>query len=153
MDEGRAVKFNYFIIMVINRKKILIVAFFSLFASVSFAPGDGFITLVKNPPIEPFLKLINAVGMAETGLDTLAYNPLEEAAGFLQIRPIRVLDYNLRTGKNLTLRDMFSYKVSEEIFMYYALKIGPYDFERIARNWNGSGRDTFFYWEMVKAYL
>jgi hypothetical protein len=139
--------------MTIYIKKIVFLTFFSLFASFAFAPNDGFIIIFKNPPIEPFGKLINAIGMVETGNDTHAYNPKEEAVGFLQIRPVRVQDYNKRTGSNYTINDMYSYKISEEIFLYYALKIGPYDLERIARNWNGSGTETLAYWTQVSEYL
>ncbi len=133
-------------------KKIVTVTFFSSFASFAFAPGDDAITTLKMP-IDPFGKLIYALGMVETGNDTTAFNPIEEAVGFLQIRPIRVLDYNKRTGSNFTVFDMYSYKNSKRIFMYYASLIGPYDFERIAKNWNGSGKKTFAYWSQVRKYL
>jgi hypothetical protein len=135
------------------KKKILSFTIFSLLASFAFAPSNESILIIKNPPIEPFRNLIHAVGMVETSHDTLAYNPIEEAVGFLQIRPIRVEDYNRRTGSNYTMTDVYNYKISEKIFLYYASQIGPYDFERIARNWNGSGAKTFQYWEQVKKHL
>jgi hypothetical protein len=91
--------------------------------------------------------------MVETQYDTLAYNPLEEAAGYFQIRPIRLMDYNNRTGNDYSLLDLFDYKISEKIFLYYATEIGPYDFERIAKTWNGSGNSTILYWEQVKKFL
>jgi hypothetical protein len=140
-------------IMKSYKKKILSFIIFSLLASFAFAPSNELILIVKNPPIEPFRSLIHAVGMVETSHDTLAYNPIEEAVGFLQIRPIRVEDYNRRTGSNYTLNDVYNYRISEKIFLYYASQIGPYDFERIARNWNGSGAKTFQYWEQVKKHL
>jgi len=118
-----------------------------------FAPSSGSIFIVDRPPIEPFKPLIYAVGMVETNFDTLAYNPIEEAAGYFQIRPIRIKDYNNRTGSNYTTKDMFDYKTSEKIFLYYASQIGPYNFERIAKNWNGSGPRTIYYWKRVKKYL
>jgi len=85
--------------------------------------------------------------------DTTAYNELEMAAGFFQIRPIRVEDYNRRTGNRYTLDDMFSYEISEKIFLYFATQIGPYNIEKIARDWNGSGAKTTEYWERIKEYL
>lgn len=91
--------------------------------------------------------------MVETQYDTLAYNPLEEAVGYFQIRPIRLEDYNFRTGSNYTMVDLFNYKNSEKIFLYYASEIGPYHFEQIARNWNGSGKNTILYWQQVKRFL
>jgi hypothetical protein len=64
-----------------------------------------------------------------------------------------VEDYNKRTGSNYTMNDMFNYKISEKIFLYYALQIGPYDLKSIAMNWNGSGPRTIQYWNQVKKYL
>ena len=134
-------------------KKIVTITFFSFFVFKAFAPSNGSLFIFDSPPIEPFKPLIYAVGRVETNFDTLAYNPIEEAAGFFQIRPIRIEDYNKRTGSNYTLKDMFNYETSEKIFLYYASQIGPYNFERIAKNWNGSGPRTYYYWIRVKKHL
>ncbi len=123
------------------------------FASRAFAPGNGILVTFISAPIEPFRHLINAIGLVESLRDTLAYNPVEKATGFFQIRPIRLNDYNKRTGNTFALKDMFNYKISEKIFLYYASEIGPNDFEKIARNWNGSGPHTTFYWRRVKNLL
>lgn len=134
--------------------KKLIVFKLLIFATVSaFAPVRPSMTVAQASPVDPFRNLIHAIGMVETGFDTLAYNPLEEASGYFQIRPIRLKDYNIRTGSNFTQKDLFNYYVSEKIFMYYASKADPYDFETIARSWNGSGEQTKVYWSMVKACL
>jgi hypothetical protein len=109
--------------------------------------------IIESTPIKPFTKLIQAVGMVETGFDTLAYNAVEEATGYFQIRPIRVMDYNQRTGNNYTLNDMYNYEIAEKVFLYYASIIGPGNFEKIAKSWNGSGPMTIHYWERVKKYL
>lgn len=120
----------------------------------AFAPtGNKSLVIVRNPPIEPFSKLTYAIGMVETKCDSLAYNPLEDAAGYLQIRPIRLEDYNRRTGSNYTMNDLFNPKTSEKIFLYYAAEFGPYNFEWIARTWNGSGKNTIQYWEQVRKFL
>lgn len=124
-----------------------------LFVLNVFAPDYKTLTIREQAPVQPFSKLIYAVGMVETGLNTLSYNPVEQAAGCFQIRPIRVEDYNRRTGKKYTLRDMFNYEKSEEIFLYYASLYGPANFEKIAKRWNGSGPGTIEYWKMVKEYL
>lgn len=134
-------------------RKIVSIGFFLSLAFKVFAPAkEGFI-VVRNSPIEPFKSLIHAVGMVETQYDTLAYNPTEEAVGYFQIRPIRLEDYNIRTGSNYSMNDLFNYSISEKIFLYYAAEIGPYNFEKIARNWNGSGSSTNQYWDSVKKYL
>jgi hypothetical protein len=125
-----------------------------IFVTISaFAPAIPSMPVAQALPVDPFRNLIHAIGMVETGFDTLAYNPLEEASGYFQIRPIRLKDYNIRTGSNFTQKDLFNYNVSEKIFMYYASKADPYDFETIARSWNGSGEQTKVYWSMVKACL
>lgn len=136
----------------ILRKFVIITIFFSFAANV-FAPCSESLVIIGSRPVEPFKKLIHAIGMVETRLDTLAYNVEEEATGFFQIRPVRVIDYNKRTGSNLSLKDMYNYEIAEKIFLYYASIIGPSDFEKIAKSWNGSGPLTISYWDRVKLHL
>jgi hypothetical protein len=138
-------------------KKIVFIKFLLMIALEAFAPSGLSLVIINISPDEPFKPLIHAIGMVETKHDTVAYNPVEEAVGYFQIRPIRVEDYNMRTGSNYLMKDMFDYKVSEKVFLYYASQLGPYegpyDFERIARNWNGSGKSTIQYWKQVKKFL
>jgi hypothetical protein len=134
-------------------KKIYSVALLLILTLISYAPGSGSLTIIDVTPDEPFKELIYAIGKVETNHDTLAYNPLEESVGYFQIRPVRVSDYNMRTGSNYILKDMFDYKTSEKVFLYYASQIGPYNFKKIAMNWNGSGPRTIQYWNRVKKYL
>jgi hypothetical protein len=91
--------------------------------------------------------------MVEGNCDTLAYNPAEKAVGYFQIRPIRLIDYNKRTGHKYRLKDMYDYKTSKEVFLFYADQIGYQDPQKIARSWNGSGWKTEIYWKKVKVYL
>jgi hypothetical protein len=134
-------------------KKIIAITFFMAIVLQVFAPERDGIVIRRDPPVEPFKNLVHAIGMVETQFDTLAYNPLEEAAGYFQIRPIRLMDYNIRTGHSYTMNDLFNYKISEKIFLYYASDIGPYDLERIAKAWNGSGESTILYWAQVSKFL
>ena len=134
-------------------RKFTIVAIMLLSSFRALAPSTELLTIAKPAPIEPYKKLINAIGMVETKWDTLAYNPVEQAVGVFQIRPIRLKDYNKRTGNKYRMKDLYDYKVSERIFLYYASKAGPNDFERIARNWNGSGIRTYYYWAQVQKHL
>lgn len=134
-------------------RKIISVTFLFLLGLKVFAPMKDSVIVLRTSPIEPYKNLIHAIGMVETQFDTLAYNPLEEAVGYFQIRPIRLVDYNIRTGSNYTMNDLFNYKISEKIFLYYASEIGPYNFERIAKTWNGSGQSTIQYWDQVKKFL
>jgi len=134
------------------KKMVVIICFFLLSLNL-FAPVSGGIVVEVADPVNPFGKIIYAIGMVETKLDTLAYNPEEMAVGFFQIRPIRLVDYNKRTGSRYTRKDLYDYNISEKIFLYYASQIGPYNPEKIAKNWNGSGLKTKAYWKKVKQLL
>jgi hypothetical protein len=134
-------------------KKMVVIICFFLFSLNLFAPVSGGLIVEVAEPVNPFGKIINAIGMVETKLDTLAYNPEEQAVGFFQIRPIRLIDYNRRTGNRYSRKDLFDYHVSEKIFLYYASQIGPYNPEKIAKNWNGSGLKTRIYWSRVRKLL
>jgi len=135
-------------------KKIILVIFFILsFVLRVSAPNTRSLVITSSDPINPYKKLIMAIGIVETKCDTLAYNPIEKAAGIFQIRPIRLEDYNRRTGNNYSMKDLFRYDVSKKIFLYYADQIGPHDFEKIARRWNGSGKMTINYWNRIKKYI
>ena len=137
-----------------NLKKIKIVCFILLSFSLELsAPSEKFLTVLKSSPIQPYKQLAFAIGMVETKGDTLAYNPLEEATGIYQIRPIRLIDYNKRTGNRYARNDLFNYEVSEKIFLYFADQVGPYNIEHIARKWNGSGHLTTNYWYRIRQYL
>lgn len=137
-----------------NFKKIVFAALilFSFTFRVA-APDRGSLVIINTSPVEPYKKLIHAIGMIETKCDTLAYNPVEQAVGYFQIRPIRLKDYNRRTGSKYKMKDLFNYEISEKIFLYYAEQIGPHDFEKISRKWNGSGPRTIHYWKKVKKYI
>jgi hypothetical protein len=139
--------------MTSSLKKIVIIGLIFILTSDLFAPVSNSITILVYEPADPFRNLIHAIGRVETKFDTLAYNPEEQAVGYFQIRPIRLLDYNARTGNNYLLKDLYNYNTSEKVFLYYASAIGPYNFERIAKNWNGSGKKTIQYWRQVKKYL
>jgi len=137
-----------------NFKKIVFLTLLFLsFAFRASSPSLESFIIFDYPPVEPYKRLMLAIGMVETMNDTLSYNPIEEAAGYFQIRPIRIEDYNRRTGSNYTTEDMFNYEISEKIFVYFADLIGPYDFEQIARKWNGSGHMTTYYWNRIQECL
>jgi len=134
-------------------KKMVGIICMSLFSLNVFAPETKALLIEPAPSVNPFGRLIYAIGMVETKLDTLAYNPEEEAVGYFQIRPIRLLDYNIRTGSSYTMSDMYDYSIAEKVFLYYASQIGPYNKEKIAKKWNGSGAMTRIYWKKVRKHL
>jgi hypothetical protein len=104
-------------------------------------------------PICPYVRIMKAVVDVESNGDTTAFNADEGAIGAFQIRSIRVRDYNRRTGSNIKPEDCYSFSVSQRIFLFYAEEIGYRDYEKIAKNWNGSGKATEVYWERVRSKL
>ena len=137
-----------------NLREIECITFLLLLFSLKLsAPDWNSFTVVELSPVEPYRKLVYAIGMVETNGDTLAYNPAEDAAGYFQIRPIRLIDYNIRTRSNYTRQDLFNFDTSAKIFLYFADLVGPYNLELIARKWNGSGHQTINYWNRIKRYL
>jgi hypothetical protein len=118
----------------------------------ALAPDIRTLTILVPEPVDIYESRLAAVMQVESAGDTLAYNPLEDAYGPLQIRPIRLLDYNRRTGKTYVMRDCYRPVIAKEIFLYYARILGP-DFEIIAKRWNGSGVKTIGYWARVKTVL
>jgi len=135
------------------RRRFLFSALLLMLTFSALAPENNSVVISKAPLINPFTELIYATGMVETLGNTAAYNALEDAVGIFQIRQVRVDDYNRRTGSSYRLVDMYDYAVSEEVFLYFASLAGPYDFEKIARSWNGSGPMTDIYWKRIKTYL
>ncbi len=137
-----------------NLKKIRILCFILITFSLKVsAPCIRSWSVLVPEPVRPYKQLAFAVGMVETKNDNMAFNPREAAAGIFQIRPIRLIDYNKRTGSTVARKDLFDYETSEKIFMYYAEVIGPYNLELIARKWNGSGHLTTNYWNRIKRFL
>ena len=135
-----------------SMKSILAVLFLFLTTRV-LAPSITIGCIMVSEPVNPYDNLIRAVVQVESLGDTLAFNVKEEAIGAFQIRPIRILDYNQRTGSNYKLQNCVNYEISKRIFLYYAHRTGLHDYEKIARNWNGSGKTTLDYWEKIKKYL
>ena len=134
-------------------KHILLIITFLLLCRVLLAPESRAFFIERAEKINPYKKIIEAVGWVESRHDTLAINWDEYAYGFFQIRDIRVRDYNRRISANYTVNDMLNYRIAEKVFMYYATRIGWRNPEKIARDWNGSGKKTIEYWNKVKREL
>ena len=114
------------------------------------APKSEALLVFISPEINYYAPLIKAITWVETKDGLFLYNPEEQATGYFQIRPIRLQDYNSRTGKMYTMNDLYDYNISKEIFLYYTQ---GRSYERVAKSWNGSGPKTIDYWEKVKAVL
>ncbi len=132
--------------------RILLAILFLLLTTKAIAPDINTLVIAETRPADIYERLMQAILEVESGGDTLAYNAIEEAYGPFQIRPVRLSDYNKRTGKKYRMRDCYTLSVSREVFLYYAKILGP-DYEIIAKRWNGSGIMTIQYWSKVQAVL
>ena len=101
--------------------------------------------------INPYMNIWDAISMAESHKNCKAYNSRERATGIVQIRPIRLKDYNQRTNSHYKLSDCFNIEVSKKIFMYYAEKFKPHEYNKIATDWNKCKNNS--YWNIVKKHL
>lgn len=129
-------------------RRLIILIGIMLLSINLFAPGNRAVcTILIDSPIQPYEKLIYAVGMVESSCNPLAYNAEENAVGYFQIRPIRLRDYNNRVGSNYALTDMYDFDKALEVFMFY---VTP-DMESSAKNWNASKTET--YWNKIKSKL
>jgi hypothetical protein len=134
-------------------KKVL---FFIIIAMLSWfydATPSSFneLIIVKYEPIRPYEKIWSAVCQYESKNNPNAYNPKEMATGIVQIRPIRIKDYNQRTGKSYTIDDCFKVEISKEIFIYFANKFQHDEPDKIAKDWNKCKTDN--YWKKVKRFM
>jgi hypothetical protein len=125
---------------------------------LSFSEGAGrFINYI--PYIaekERYERFVQAVIKVESGGNPLAIGA-DMDYGLFQITPIRIKDYNMRTGNNHKHEDCFNPEISREIFDYYANRIGKDKHEEIAKRWNTwsklGSEAAIKYWNKIKSYL
>jgi hypothetical protein len=134
------------------RKLIFIFSFLLMGFRVA-APEANSLIIYESNGIGAFTDLLYATAMVETMGNPLAYNEFENAVGIFQIRQVRIDEYNRRTGSNFALSEMYDPQLSEKVFLYFASRYGPYNLEKIAKSWNGSGPMTELYWKRIKEYL
>jgi len=135
-------------------KRLLILLCFGIICSIAgYAPDNNTLTITNAPIISPFKPLWEASRMVESSGDNNALNQLELAFGVVQIRMIRIRDYNQRTGKSYTLKDCYNEQISKEVWFYYASKFHPSDYESVAKSWNGRGKSNRVYWDKIKKQL
>ena len=108
-------------------------------------------------------RLYSAIATVESENNPNAFNPKENAAGLLQIRPICVVDCNrISKSERWSLSDRYSPAASFKMFKLYVTYYQEhYDLsgpESAARIWNGGPRgwekeSTLPYWKKVKKEL
>ena len=118
-----------------------------------FGPKAPAVTVVELSPINPYKPLAEAVSVVESFKNAFAVNVEEQAYGMYQIRQCKLDDFNDAHGTKYVLADLFDVCLSERIFYWHCGQYSPYDFETIARAWNGSGEMTKVYWNKVEREL
>lgn len=138
---------------------------FLLFVGMSsqVSNNNNLAIVIHEPPLVE-TGLVAALVYVESGGDTKAFNPKENAAGILQIRPIMVEEVNRILSleeKDFRFNLEDRWDVKKSVQMFYVWKNYHHSNsseEVIARNWNGGPKgyikeSTLGYWERVKSRL
>jgi hypothetical protein len=143
--------------------------FIILFLSLIYRHGGGsegkpmdYSTMIKDRLKRDYLtsidRLIHAIRIVESNMNDFAVGSSQDV-GPLQITPVRLKDFNQKTGKNYSHSDCFNFEVSKEIFLFYASKYGstPDKWEMLARRWNRAyqwqDNKGLQYWKRVLTQL
>ncbi len=121
-----------------------------IISPVLFAPGNNFTPLIRTEATNPYLPILKACIQVESRGNRYAYNPKELAYGILQIRPVRLVDYNQRTGSHYVMHDCFDSDISVKIWMYYASQYEPRELLSICRSWNGASKENKYFAKVSK---
>lgn len=117
-------------------KTIFILLFSCFFLTIKTSEANKSYIYVNKIKIKiAYEKLAKAVYLQESSGNPQAIGAKNDV-GLFQITPIRLDDFNKKTGKKYSLNDRFNPIISREIFDYYAYKIGIENHEQIARRWN-----------------
>ena len=130
--------------------KLLTILILSLLSFEVFAPGNNFVPVLTPEPSNPYLPILNACYAIESSNGVMLLNAKEDAAGPLGIRPIKIADYNRRTGKRITLNDRYNYEISKTIFLYYVSQCDYRDIKGMAIAWNGKSKENKYYSKIMK---
>jgi hypothetical protein len=123
---------------------IIITLFLALFASLTAPPLRE--TVICHPKeINPYEAIIHAVTTVESSNGVNLYNAKELAVGYFGIRPIRLEDYNKRTGQNVTHAQCYDYEIGKRIFLFYASQVDYRDIKGICIAWNGVSKKNKYY--------
>lgn len=135
------------------KKRFILLIFGLLIGIAAYAPGYNALIIQNAPQYRPYEALWDAQSYLESSGDNNALNRKEGAYGRLQIRAIRLRDYNGRSGKSYSLQDCFDENVTREIWWHYIQKYHYNDIEGVAKIWNGKGRLHKEYAKKIKNYL
>jgi len=132
------------------KRLLLTAAMFPIYTSLLMGEPDILIAPIA-PLINEYELFVQALVTIESAGNPFAIGK-DDDTGLFQITPIRLADYNQRTGNNYTMDDMFDPEISRTIFDYYSKDLS---FEIAARRWNGGPNgenktSTEEYWNKIK---
>jgi hypothetical protein len=133
-----------------NIKFLLLIILFLICTDLPSATNKQIVLLIPEV-INPYLPILRACIEVESRGNTFAYCKKENAYGILQIRDIKLRQYFIETGIRHKAIECFNPELSKKIFLYFAIKFNPYDYKRIAKEWNSSKTD--YYWNKVRLQL
>lgn len=134
-------------------KKLILLLCFGIISSIAGPHNEKVIYIEESPVFRPLDALWDASVYVESSDNDNALNRLEGAFGCVQIRMIRLRDYNMRTGKSYKLQDCYNRQISKEIWFYYATQFHHSNYESICKAWNGRGKSNRIYWAKIKKRL
>lgn len=117
----------------------------SLFTALLKAPEFKTVAILVPEVVNPYTPIVSAVTFIESSNGNILLNEKEMAVGWFGIRPIRLKDYNDRTGKAITLDQCYDYETGKMIFLYYASQIDYRDIKAISICWNGRSKENKYY--------
>jgi hypothetical protein len=103
------------------------------------------VVICQPEEINPYEAIIHAVTTIESSNGVNLYNAKEQAVGYFGIRPIRLEDYNKRTGQNITHAQCYDYETGKRIFLFYVSQVDYRDIKGICIAWNGKSKENRYY--------
>ena len=135
-------------------KRSIIVMFLALlYLSAGCPTYIPTLIIVRKACFKPLETLSISVAWVESSNNPNALNRTENAIGLFQIRTIRLKDYNQRNGTHYKMKDCYDPQINKMIWLFYASKFYPTDYEGVCKAWNGRGKSNRDYWAKVKKRL
>ena len=142
-------------------KRMITITLFSMFLTVLSAPPNHSAVVFEAEVARPYEAIWTAICQVESSGDQFAVGDKHlkhHSYGISQIRLSRLDDFYRQTSIRYSETDMFCPVKSKQVFIHYAVQIGPYNYERIAREWNSgpSGmkrKSTLKYWQKIQREL
>ena len=128
---------------------IILLLFLSLRA---FAPSAKSLWIERIEPIRPYERMLKAIAKIESqnGNKNYLFDPSDSSCGDFHIRPIRLRDYNQRTGNRFKMADVYNYDIAKRIVLYYISQCDYRDVKAMSIAHNGVSKRNLYYQKIQK---